>query len=88
MIVEEWIGRRIRVLDAPNPAQIGLEGRAVDETMRTLVLRGADGRARRVPKAGARFAFMDEEGNPIVRGNDVLVRPQDRSKKLYRKIMG
>jgi ribonuclease P protein subunit POP4 len=56
----ELVGLPVRVADAPNPDLVGIEGRVVRETMRTLVvgdgLAGAS-RVRQVPKPGSTFEF-------------------------------
>lgn len=87
-MLEEWIGRRASVMDAPNPAHAGLAGTIVDETAQTLVLRLADGREARVPKKGARLRLADGPGpNTVIDANQALMRPEDRTKRLYRKCM-
>ena len=65
----ELAGLRVAVVDAPNPDLVGIEGRVVRETMRTLCVAGddapgngpsssADGsRVRQVPKRGSTFEF-------------------------------
>lgn len=75
----ELIGLDVRVEDAPDPTHRGLEGRVVDETRNTLVL-AARGRALRVAKKGASFRFR-VDGSPVIPGNRLLHRPEDRVKK-------
>lgn len=61
----ELVGLPVRVADAPNADLIGIGGRVVSETMRTLTVREApDGdavasssRDRQVPKRGTTFEF-------------------------------
>jgi ribonuclease P protein subunit POP4 len=58
----ELVGLPVRVADAPNPDLVGIEGRVVRETMRTLVLVVGDestgaSRVRQVPKSGSTFEF-------------------------------
>jgi ribonuclease P protein subunit POP4 len=60
----ELCGLRVRVAAASNPALVGIEGRVVAETMRTLVVESVERaddeavrRTRRVPKRGATFEF-------------------------------
>lgn len=61
----ELVGLPVRVADAPNADLIGIGGRVVSETMRTLTVREApDGNAvasssrdRQVPKRGTTFEF-------------------------------
>jgi len=51
----ELVGLRTRVVESTNPDSVGIGGRVVDETMRTLVIEGD--RVRRVPKRGTTFEF-------------------------------
>jgi len=51
----ELVGLRTRVVESANPDSVGIAGRVVDETMRTLVIEGD--RVRRVPKQGTTFEF-------------------------------
>ena len=56
----ELAGLQVEVVDAPNPDAVGIAGRVVGETTRTLRIEGADGgasRVRQVPKSGATFEF-------------------------------
>ena len=50
----ELIGVPMRVADAPNPDLVGISGRVVSETMRTVVLATVSG-AKRVPKQETTF---------------------------------
>jgi ribonuclease P protein subunit POP4 len=51
----ELVGLQTRVVESTNPDSVGIVGRVVDETMRTLVIEGD--RVRRVPKRGTTFEF-------------------------------
>jgi ribonuclease P protein subunit POP4 len=57
----ELNGLGVRVADAANPDLVGIAGRVVSETMRTLSVRGSDAdgspRVWQVPKAGATLEF-------------------------------
>ncbi|MDY6818916.1 MAG: ribonuclease P protein component 1 [Halobacteriales archaeon] len=60
LVKHELIGLSARVVDASNPDLIGIDGRIVDETMRTLSIERGRGRAATVatvPKAGATIEF-------------------------------
>ena len=58
----ELAGLPVRVVAADNPDLVGIEGRVVGETMRTLRVATGASRAKVVPKAGTTFEFalMDE----------------------------
>jgi ribonuclease P protein subunit POP4 len=53
----ELNGLRVRVVDGSNSDAIGISGRVVRETERTLVIEGSVGRERQVPKGSATFEF-------------------------------
>jgi len=61
----ELVGLYVRVVAATNPDLVGIEGRVVDETMRTLSVESAS-RVRQVPKRGTKFEFRltDEAADP------------------------
>ena len=86
IMVEEWRGLRLRVIEASNPNQIGLEGVLVDEGVRTLSIRKTDWTVKRIQKAGTRLQVMYEK-NAIIDAGEALMRSEDRTKRLYRKIM-
>ena len=52
----ELVGLPVRVVESTDPTRVGIEGRVVDETMRTLLVRGDSGVVQ-VPKAGTTFEF-------------------------------
>jgi ribonuclease P protein subunit POP4 len=51
----ELVGLHARVVESTNPDAVGISGRVVSETMRTLVLEGD--RVWRLPKQGTTFEF-------------------------------
>ncbi|MFH1095768.1 MAG: ribonuclease P protein subunit [Candidatus Micrarchaeota archaeon] len=86
LMLEEWIGKNAKVVGASNPALIGLSGRVIDETLRTVSIDTPSG-PKLVPKDGTTFEIASEGGHPVlIEGSDALVRPHERSKKLYKKI--
>ena len=87
VMLEEWIGRSVRVIDASNPAQVGLQGRVVDEGARTMMIRKADGKEVCVQKAGTRLQTKESNHIAIIEAGEALMRSEDRTKKLYRKVM-
>ncbi len=78
----ELVGLEVMVKEHTCEGLKGLSGKVVDETMNTLVIRGADGRLRRVPKEGGVFLFkLDEHHTVEVRGDSIVGRPEDRLKR-------
>lgn len=60
----------------------GLTGLVRDETKGTFLVETASGREVLVPKAGQDFVFHVGDARPVVRGTDIQIRPEDRTKKL------
>ena len=87
IMVEEWRGLRLRVIEAANPKQIGLEGVLVDEGVSQLAIRCDDGRVRQIPKSGTRLQTVGGSKKMIINAGEALMRSEDRTKRLYRKIM-
>ncbi len=75
--LRELIGQRVRVAHCSDKSRLGLSGVVLDETKNTFVLETPRG-VQRVPKAGSVFAFP----NGTIAGDLLLVRPEDRTKKL------
>lgn len=61
---------------------MGVAGEVQDETMKTIVVRGTDGRLRTVPKKGALFRVRIGGRDQEVAGDRILFRPEDRVKKV------
>jgi len=80
----ELMGLKVRVEHSTNPCLVGIEGRVVDETQRTLVIEEPSGRMLRVPKDVCTFVF---DLPPMVRvsGRLLVGRPEDRISKRYRR---
>ncbi|HEX2066449.1 MAG TPA: ribonuclease P protein subunit [Candidatus Thermoplasmatota archaeon] len=78
----ELIGLGAAVVASTDPGLVGLAGRIVDETLRTLVLRRADGREVRVGKAESTFEVATSKGKVRLVGAALEFRPEDRTKKV------
>ena len=79
----ELIGAAVTVVESADTGLVGLSGTVVDETLRTLVLRRADGRESRVGKVGSVFAFAGPGGGPVrIPGAAIEFRPAERTKKV------
>jgi ribonuclease P protein subunit POP4 len=73
----ELNGRRVSVVESTDPSQVGIAGRVVSETMRTVVVRDS-GVAKRVPKSGTTFAFaIDEAAEAEKASGTASERPRD-----------
>ena len=78
----ELIGLQVRVAAAGDAGLVGLSGTVVDETLRTLTVRRADGRESVLSKQGATFEFLTPKGKVLVDGAAIVFRPEDRTKKV------
>ena len=76
-LLSEFIGQTVKVLESSCKAVHGLTGVVLDETQHTFWVQTENGR-KRIPKKNTVFLF--ESGR--LEGNDILVRPEDRLKKL------
>jgi len=75
----ELIGLDVEVLSAPCYA--GIRGIVTDETMNTFIVSSL-GAERMIPKHGNEFAFTYEGNRFVIKGSEVLHRPEDRIKKV------
>ncbi|RLF69322.1 MAG: ribonuclease P protein subunit [Thermoplasmata archaeon] len=84
----ELIGTSVEVLDHSDPGLRGLAGRIVDETMGMIVVDGGKRRLK-IPKRSALLRIRVIKGGsevPVdIKGDDILYRPEDRTKKCERK---
>jgi len=84
-LLGEIIGCRARVVGATHPGYVGLEGTIVDETKNLLVLETPTG-IKKLPKGDIVVEIRLSNGELIcVDGATITVRPEDRTKKLWRK---
>ena len=81
MSIRKWelIGLQVEVIGATDPSQVGLSGRVVDETMKTLIIE-KEGKEKMVQKKGTVFRF-DIRGGIEVHGEEILFRPEERIKR-------
>jgi ribonuclease P protein subunit POP4 len=88
----EIIGLKARVIKSKDESRAGIEGTVLNETQNTLEIlgnHGQDGSQKKfvIPKQECEFEFnlgKDEKGNEekiIVKGEEILKRPEDRAKE-------
>lgn len=82
-LLGEYIGERVKVVWSNRKELQGIEGTVEDESYGSLVIRSA-GKTRRVPKTGNVFEFPST--GVIVDGKTIVCRPEDRTKKLARRL--
>ncbi len=77
----EFIGEKIKVIEAKNKALEGLEGEIYWETKNTFEVKTKKG-IKKIPKMGTTFLFQNK--NLKVKGDVILGRPEERLKKRFR----
>ncbi len=80
VIADEWIGLEVEVVESPNPCEIGIKGRVVDETMKTFRIE-TDRGIKVVEKRGRVFRVKYKKWLLRVRGDLLAFRPEERIKK-------
>lgn len=84
IIQHELIGLNCEIVKASNKYQIGIKGKIIDETMKTILLQTKVGR-KRIPKKGTTFRLSLDNCKVDLIGDYIVVRPEDRIKKRIRK---
>ena len=79
----EIIGLDCQVVKALNKSQIGIKGKIVDETMKTVVIKNSG--LKRIQKKGTTFRIQTAEKRIDVCGDYIVSRPEDRIKKKIKK---
>ncbi len=81
LVRHELIGLRVEVVDSTDPGKEGIQGEVVDETRKTLEIRG--GKTWDVPKEGSVFRFRLEDAETSVQGGLLVGRPEERILKKF-----
>ncbi|MBI4162763.1 MAG: ribonuclease P protein component 1 [Candidatus Aenigmarchaeota archaeon] len=85
ILQHELIGLECEVVDAANKSNIGVKGKIVDETMKTIVLKEASGKKAIIFKKEAQFRLWLNDKKIIIKGDHLVSRPEDRIKKKIKK---
>lgn len=84
ILMHELIGLQCEVIVAKNKTHMGLKGRIIDETMKTMILE-QNGRKKIIPKKGSKFRVLLRARKVDIIGDFIIARPEDRIKKKIRK---
>ncbi|HDH06878.1 MAG TPA: ribonuclease P protein component 1 [Thermoproteales archaeon] len=85
IVMHELIGLHVKVSNSTHPGYIGIEGKVVYETMKTLHILHK-GKVKIVPKSCSTFQFTLPDGSIVeVDGKVILARPEDRVKRIPKK---
>lgn len=83
----ELIGLKVEVFNSTNKSLIGINGKIIDETKKTLKLETDKDEEKLIPKDVSIFHFTLPDGSRVEIDGKILVnRPEDRIKKRYKKI--
>ena len=87
VLEHEMIGLQAKVIKSSDKSREGIEGKIVDETQFTFSLLGKHLSGKKaveeefvIPKKECEIEFDLENEKVIVKGNDILKRPEDRVK--------
>lgn len=78
----ELIGLECRIVKADNKSQVGIGGKIVDETRKTIDIETAKG-FRTIPKQGSVFRLVLGKETVEVPGDLLVAKPEDRIKKKF-----
>jgi len=85
ILQSELIGLRARVGRSPHADHLGIKGRVIDETRKTLVILHGNER-KTVPKDVAVFHFTMPNGAIVeIDGKAIVGRPENRVKRQVRR---
>jgi len=86
IIRHELVGLQVKVAHSSHQELIGLEGRVINETNKTITLEDGAGNEKTIPKGSTTFHFKLPNGNIVeINGRIIVSRPEDRIKKKFRK---
>lgn len=77
----EWIGLEVEIVDSTDPTLRGRKGKVIDETKNTLII-DTGRKTIRVPKNIVTLKFLLPDGEVVVEGKRIVMRPEERIKNL------
>ena len=82
----EFIGLQVKVTQSSHNRLIGIKGKVIDETKKTIKIEDSNGEEKIIPKKVAVFRFKLPDGTEVdVEGRIITIRPEDRIKKRYKR---
>lgn len=75
----ELIGRTAKITDAKNKANIGLEGKIIDETKNTLTIKTKKGRKKLIKK-NITLKMKINNSEITINGEEIQAAPEERIK--------
>ncbi|MCD6300679.1 MAG: ribonuclease P protein subunit [Staphylothermus sp.] len=81
----ELIGLDIKIVEYPDRNLVGLTGKIIDETQKTLLIEMSNGKRVRIFKFHGVFQItLPNKEKVIIRGVQILGRPEERLKNIVR----
>jgi RNase P/RNase MRP subunit p29 len=77
---DELIGRTVTIIDCTDPSWVNQSGLIIDETQHTFLIESKK-KQKRIAKQTATFAFEYHGKKTIVKGTQLVYRPEERIKK-------
>ena len=84
ILLHELIGLEASVIESKNKCQLGLTGRIIDETMKTILIETQAGRKRVFKREVKLLVKLPDGSLVLVDGKELVGRPEDRLKKKLR----
>ena len=84
ILTHEFIGLHCKVVGSKNRYYVGIEGKIIDESMKTMTLKTKKGK-KVVTKKNTVFRMDLGKLRVNVDGNFIIARPEDRIKKRFKK---
>lgn len=81
----ELIGLECEVVNSSQRSLVGMKGKIVDETLNTLLLDTQNGE-KKIQKKSVVLEIKFPRKNVVIKGKDLMQRPHERLRKLWRKI--
>lgn len=78
----ELIGLECSIVKSDNKSQVGINGKIVDETRKTIEIESSKG-MKTIPKQGSIFRLNLGKETVDVPGNLLVAKPEDRIKKKF-----
>jgi RNase P/RNase MRP subunit p29 len=78
---DELIGKTVRITSSVDPSWTNRKGIIVDETKKTFIIE-EENKYRRIAKNIACFEFKNNSKKFIIKGSEIIYRPEDRIKKV------
>ena len=84
ILMHEFIGLHCKVVSSKNRYCVGIEGKIIDESMKSITLK-AGGEKKVIMKNNTIFRMGLGKQKIDIDGNFIIARPEDRIKKKFKR---